>query len=238
MLETPLAVEELRVAYGKAEILRGVSFEIRPSEIVCLLGSNGSGKSTALNAVSGFVRPLAGAVRFEGKDLAGTTPDVVFRAGIVQVSQRRDLFPEMTVEENLRLGGARRLPRGEIGRKLEEVYGFFPRLREQRANRANHLSGGEQQMIAIGRALMSQPKVMLLDEPSGGLAPIYVNEVGAILKRLKAGGATMLMVEQNVKLALAVADRFYVLRNGEISEAGNVAGRDAFTEEMVRRIYL
>ena len=237
MPEDLLIVERLEAGYANKQILFGVDFAVCRGEVVTLLGANGSGKSTALNTVSGFVRPWRGSIRLEGKEMTGAPPHRVFRQGVVQVSQSRDLFPDMTVEENLRLGAA--APRGvPVVHMIQQCYEYFPRLAERRSQRVRLMSGGEQQMVAIARALMGQPKILLLDEPSGGLAPKFVNEIGNIMQRLKAAGTTMLMVEQNIKLALVVADRFLILRDGLVTEHGNlrVAGRSQ--EDIVRSIYL
>ena len=198
-LEPILTVEGLRVAYGMKEVLQGIDYEIAEGEVVAVLGANGSGKSTSINAISGFVPSKAGRVTFEGTDITNQPAHKIFRHGIIQVSQARDLFPFLTVEHNLRLGGVIR-NRAETEAQLEKVFNYFPRLKERRNQLARTLSGGEQQMVAIGRAVMSKPKLLLLDEPSGGLAPQFVNEIGNIIQMLKDDGATMLMVEQNLKL--------------------------------------
>ncbi|HKO06669.1 MAG TPA: ABC transporter ATP-binding protein, partial [Alphaproteobacteria bacterium] len=220
MAEPLLEVRGVEAGYAQRQILFGVELSIGHGEAVTLLGANGSGKSTLLNAVSGFVRPRAGSIRLEGSELAGLPPHETFRRGVVQVSQTRDLFPEMTVEDNLRLGATRR--RGPVAALLADVFSAFPRLEERRATAVNLLSGGEQQMAAIGRALMGRPKLLLLDEPSGGLAPKLVNEIAAIIALLKARGIAMLIVEQNIKLALSIADRFLILRDGRVSERGDI----------------
>ncbi len=231
-----LAVSDLRVRYGASEILQGLDFHVHPGEVVCLLGNNGCGKSTALNAVSGFVRPYAGSIRFDGSELSGQPPHIAFRHGVAQVSQRRDLFPDMTVEENLRLGAAIR--KSATAASLDRVFTLFPRLAERRRQKARTMSGGEQQMVAIGRALMSNPKLLLLDEPSGGLAPRVLDEIAQALSRLKAEHVTMLMVEQNIGLAGAVAERFYILRHGKAAETGTLQADGRQEAELVRRIYL
>ncbi|MFI4987546.1 MAG: ABC transporter ATP-binding protein [Alphaproteobacteria bacterium] len=236
MPEDLLTASAIEAGYAQKQILFGVDFAMRESEVVALLGANGSGKSTLLNAVSGFVRPWAGSIRLAGGELAGLAPHETFRRGVVQVSQARDLFPDMTVEDNLRLGAAVR--RGPVAELLATVYQSFPRLAERRRDIAHLLSGGEQQMVAIGRALMGRPKLLLLDEPSGGLAPKLVNEIAAIILALKERGIAMLIVEQNIKLALTVADRFLILRDGRVSERGDIAGGGTSAEDIVRSIYL
>jgi branched-chain amino acid transport system ATP-binding protein len=230
-----LAVERLVAGYGSIPVLRGVDFAVRPGEVVALLGANGSGKSTALNTISGFIRPMAGRIELDGEDIAGRPPHWTFRRGVVQVSQGRDLFPDMSVEENLRLGAA---VRGDPRAGLARAYQLFPRLAARPRQTVRFLSGGEQQMVALGRALMGDPRLLLLDEPSGGLAPVFVAEIGRIVERLKTGGTTVLMVEQNVRLALAVADRFVALRDGLVLAQGPVSDLGGAYEDLVRRIYL
>jgi branched-chain amino acid transport system ATP-binding protein len=233
MPDALLSVRGVEAGYGSRQILFGVDLEVFVGEVVALLGANGSGKSTVLNVLSGFVRPRRGSIRLDGVELAGMPPHRTFRRGIVQVSQARDLFPEMSVEENLRLGAWTR--RGNAARLLESIFDSFPRLSERRGQMVRLMSGGEQQMVAIGRALMSEPRVLLLDEPSGGLAPAFVAEIASIVTALKQQRVTMVMVEQNLRLALSVADRILVLRDGAVAEqrAGN-----ADEEEIVRQIYL
>jgi branched-chain amino acid transport system ATP-binding protein len=234
--EAPLlAVESLVAGYGPIQILRGVDLAVRRGEVVALLGANGSGKSTALNTISGFIRPMSGRIRLDGQDIAGHPPHRTFRRGVVQVSQGRDLFPDMTVEDNLQLGAA---IRGDAHAGLARAYDLFPRLAARRRQSVRLMSGGEQQMVAIGRALMGDPTLLLLDEPSGGLAPVFVTEIGRVVERLKAEGTTVLMVEQNVRLALAVADRFVALRDGQVLAHGPVADLQGAYEDLVRRIYL
>jgi branched-chain amino acid transport system ATP-binding protein len=230
-----LVVRGLEAGYPNKKILFGVDLEVRSGEAVALLGANGSGKSTALNCISGFIRPSAGRIRVAGRELAGKRPHEVFRAGVAQVSQTRDLFPDMSVEENLRLGAARR-PEVDVRRQLAAVLNDFPRLAERRGQTVRTMSGGEQQMVAIARALMGAPKLLLLDEPSGGLAPKFVDEIGRVTMRLKAVGTTMLIVEQNLKLALAVADRFLVLKAGRVTENRNMR-EGGSPEAIVQSIY-
>jgi branched-chain amino acid transport system ATP-binding protein len=232
-----LVVRDLHAAYGRKEILRGIDFTIARGETVTLLGANGSGKSTCLNTLSGFVKPTAGDIRLEGRSIAGLAIHRIFREGVVQVSQARDLFPDLNVEDNLRLGAFVR-DRAGAGAGLERVFGIFPRLKERRGQRVRTLSGGEQQMVAVGRALMSQPRVLLLDEPSGGLSPRFVDEIGATMMALKNAGTTMLMVEQNLGLAFKVADRFVILRDGVVAEGGAIAALKGSHEDIVRSIYL
>src|SRR6185437_6212539 len=225
----------VEAGYPQKQILFGVDLSVRRGEVVALLGANGSGKSTLLNTVSGFVRPAAGSIRLDGAEIAGSAPHQTFRRGIVQVSQARDLFPDMSVEDNLRLGAAVRRASPEL---LAEIYGYFPRLAERRGQPVHLMSGGEQQMVAIGRALMGRPKILLLDEPSGGLAPRLVEEIARMMLAVKERGVTMLIVEQNIKLALAVADRFLILRDGRVSERGDMRSGTVVEAEIVRSIYL
>jgi branched-chain amino acid transport system ATP-binding protein len=233
MPDALLTVRGVEAGYGARQILFGVDLDVAEGEVVALLGANGSGKSTLLSAVSGFVRPRRGSIRLDGMELAGLPPHRTFRHGIVQVSQARDLFPEMSVEENLRLGAWTK--RGDAARLLDGIYASFPRLSERRGQMVRLMSGGEQQMVAIGRALMSEPRLLLLDEPSGGLAPAFVTEIAAIVAALKRQHVTMVIVEQNLRLALSVADRILVLRDGVV--AAQRSGQ-ADEEAIVRQIYL
>ncbi|MGA3402593.1 MAG: ABC transporter ATP-binding protein [Acetobacteraceae bacterium] len=230
-----LSIRDLTVRYGSAIALDGVTLEVRHGEVVALLGANGSGKTTLLNAISG-IKPIAsGAVLWDGVPMQPRKPHRIFAKGVVQVSQARDLFPEMSVLDNLRLGAVTR--RFDAAR-LAQVFGYFPRLQERRQQRAATLSGGEQQMVAIGRALMSEPRLLMLDEPSGGLAPRFVDEIGNIMQRLRQQHATMLIVEQNIQLALSVADRVYVLRNGAIVTSTTVAELGTDYRALAQRFYL
>ena len=237
MSESLLSVEGLPVSYGTKEVLRGIDYEVSEREVVAVLGANGSGKSTSLNTISGFVAALAGKVIFDGVDITNLPAHKIYRLGVIQVSQSRDLFPFLTVEHNLRLGGVIR-NRAEIEMQLEKVFTYFPRLKERRRQLARTLSGGEQQMVAIGRAVMAKPRLLLLDEPSGGLAPQFINEIGTIIQALKDEGATMLMVEQNLALAFKVADRFIILRDGTVSDGGFVKAMEGSQDDIVRTIYL
>jgi branched-chain amino acid transport system ATP-binding protein len=236
MPEPLLSLDRVEAGYPGKQILFGVDLAIDAGEVVALLGANGSGKSTALNTVSGFVRPSAGSIRLAGAEIAGETPHRIFRRGVVQVSQGRDLFPDMTVEDNLRLGAWVRP--AVSGDTLAAVYDSFPRLAERRRQQAGLMSGGEQQMVAIGRALMAEPKLLLLDEPSGGLAPAFVEEIATIMRGLKRRGITMMLVEQNLKFARAVADRFLILRDGRVAQHHDIRDGGVSEEEIVRSIYL
>ena len=231
-----IEIRDLDAGYPNKQILFGLSLVVGKGEAVALLGANGSGKSTVLNTLSGFVRPWAGSIRFDGEELAGKAPHEIYRRGIIQVSQARDLFPDMSVVDNLRLGV--RVRGARFADLLGGVYQSFPRLAERRRQAVRLMSGGEQQMVAIGRALVGEPKLLLLDEPSGGLAPAFVNEIASIMGALKRRGITMVIVEQNIKLALAVADRFLILKEGRVTyreELKNVPGAE---EDIVRAIYL
>ena len=239
MSEAILQVRRLEVGYGKHQILRGVDLEVSTREVVAVLGANGVGKTTLLNAISGFLKPSAGEIVFQGKPITGAPPHEAFRHGIVQVSQSRDLFPDMTVEDNLRLGAAGAGQKSaDTEADLQNVFASFPRLRERRTQHTRTLSGGEQQMVAIGRAVMSRPKILMLDEPSGGLSPQFVAEIGAIGEGLKKNGATMLLVEQNIALARRLADRFLVLRDGRVADTISSEAFANPNDDALKRIYL
>jgi branched-chain amino acid transport system ATP-binding protein len=217
-----LTVENLCVRYGRVEAVRDVSFDVGAGEVVAIIGANGAGKSTTLMALSGITRAAAGRVLFEGDDITGWSPHAVVRRGIVQVPEGRHVLPLLTVEENLDLGGHLLSPKQRV-RDRDSLYQRFPRLQERRAQAAGTLSGGEQQMLAIARALMSRPRLLLLDEPSLGLAPKIVTQVFALIEELNADGTTILLVEQNATMALGVADRGFVLENGRIALSGDAA---------------
>jgi branched-chain amino acid transport system ATP-binding protein len=233
MPEPLLSVSGLRVAYGAREILRGVDLALEEGEAVALLGPNGSGKSTCLNAICGFAPISGGSVRIAGTKVSGWPMHRIVRAGIVQVSQSRDLFPDLTVADNLLLGGYTRQ-----AVELDEIYRLFPRLAERRAQIVRTLSGGEQQMVAIGRALASRPRIVLLDEPSGGLSPQLVADTARTMSALRSRGITLLLVEQNLGLALKAADRYLVLRDGRVAEGGSVSALAGEYGDLVRTIYL
>lgn len=230
-----LEVSGLVAGYGGNVVLRGVGLRVGEAEIVSLLGANGSGKSTILNTITGFLRPAEGRIDLDGRPIGGMAPHETFRRGVVQVSQARDLFGDLTVEENLKLGC---IVQGNERLGLERAFGYFPRLAERRGQTVSTMSGGEQQMAAIGRALMSQPRILLLDEPSGGLSPRFVEEIANIMHRMKADGVTMLLVEQNMRLALDVSDRYLILRDGQVVDAGSTADTQGSHDDLVRAIYL
>lgn len=231
-----LAVRAVSAGYGQQQILFELDLDLVSGETTVLLGANGSGKSTLLNVLAGFVRPWSGSVRLGGADITGLPVHRTVRRGIIQVSQARDLFPDMTVEENLRLGAWARP--GLLPERLDRIYASFPRLAERRTQPVRQMSGGEQQMVAIGRALMSEPRVLLLDEPSGGLAPNFVREIGTILNRLKADAVSMILVEQNIRFALDVADQLLILRDGRLHQRTDLRGASVPEDQIVRQIYL
>jgi branched-chain amino acid transport system ATP-binding protein len=230
-----LLVQGLAARYGKIVALRNASLEIGEGEAVALLGANGSGKTTLLNTLCGFLPPTAGTISLAGEAIGGLPPHRIFQRGIVQVSQARDLFGSMTVLDNLLLGAVRR---NRPGPAVTDIFGYFPRLQERQLQVVRTLSGGEQQMVAMGRALMSAPRILVLDEPSGGLAPRFVEEIGNIVNALKRQGRTMLLVEQNLALAAAVADRFYILRDGETVDSGDAAALRQDRRHFARTYYL
>jgi branched-chain amino acid transport system ATP-binding protein len=234
--ETVLRVEDMRTFYGTIEALKGISLEVRAGEIVTLLGSNGAGKSTTLRSINGLVRPRHGRIVFEGRDITHDAPHDIVRRGIAQSPEGRKLFPRMTVIENLEMGAFQRTDRSEIGADMERVFTLFPRLEERKHQKAGTMSGGEQQMCAIGRALMARPKLLMLDEPSMGLAPIFVEKIFEIVKEINDQGTPILLVEQNALMALEVADRGYVLETGHVALHDNA---DRLREnEQVRKAYL
>ena len=231
-----LRLEGVRAAYGPVEALRGVDLEVRAGELVCLLGATGAGKSSTLRAISGLVRPTAGRILFEDRVLTGAEPAAVLAAGIAHCPEGRRVFPHLTVEENLAMGAYVRRDREGIAQDLERVWAHFPILGERRRQAAGTLSGGEQQMLAIGRALMARPRLILFDEPSLGLAPTVVETTFAIIADIRRQGTTVLMVEQNAYLTLQMADRGYVMETGRIVLSG--PARDLMANANVRRAYL
>ncbi len=231
-----LAVEDLHAHYGKSHILHGVSLGVEAREIVCLLGRNGVGKSTTLKSIMGLVPPTRGAVSFKGVGIAGLSPYRIARLGLGYVPEERRIFPTITVRENLLMGIKARLAAGNGGWTLERVYGFFPRLKERERQRAGTLSGGEQQMLTIGRTLMGNPELILVDEPTEGLAPMIVEQVERILSEIHRSGTPVLLVEQSMETALALAHRVYVMSKGQIVFTGTV--KELERNEAVRRQYL
>jgi branched-chain amino acid transport system ATP-binding protein len=231
-----LRVENVRSFYGTIEALKGVSLEVREREIVTLLGANGAGKSTTLRSINGLVRPRYGRIYFQGSDITNVRAHEIVKRGIAQSPEGRRLFPRMTVTENLEMGAFQREDKSEIAEDMERVFELFPRLAERRNQKAGTMSGGEQQMCAIGRALMARPKLLMLDEPSMGLAPIFVEKIFEIVKEINDQGTPILLVEQNALMALEVAHRGYVLETGHIALADDA---DKLREnEQVRKAYL
>ncbi len=230
-----LRVDDIHVYYGSIHAIKGISFEVNEGEIVTLIGANGAGKSTTLNTVSGLLKPRSGMITFEGRSIVGIGASKVVGLGMALCPEGRRVFQQMTVRENLEMGGFTR-PAEEIPQSLENVFTRFPRLKEREKQVAGTLSGGEQQMLAMGRALMSKPKLLMLDEPSMGLAPILVEQIFDIIKELHASGTTILLVEQNAQMALSVADRAYVLGTGKITISGDA--RDVLADDRVRAAYL
>jgi branched-chain amino acid transport system ATP-binding protein len=236
-MPTPLfTLEAVKSGYGRTEVLHGVSLEVGAGEIVALIGANGAGKSTLLNTIMGLVPCGGGAIRFDGKALTRQPTPAIVQAGLVQVPERRQLFGAMTVEENLLMGAYTRRDRGGIQAALEEQFARFPILAERRRQRAETFSGGQQQMLAIARALMSQPRLLLLDEPSLGLAPLVAQQILREIVTLRDAGGTVFVVEQNARAALAIADRGYVLENGRITLSGRAA--DLLGDTAVQDAYL
>lgn len=231
-----LEIEDLHVAYGSIQALRGINLRVDAGELVTLIGSNGAGKSTTLLTISGVLRPRQGRIRFEGRDLAGVAPHEIVRLGISHCPEGRLIFGRLTVLENLILGAYHRRDRRGIQADIDRVYALFPRLAERRHQTAGTLSGGEQQMLAIGRALMSRPRMLLLDEPSLGLAPLLVERIFAVIQELQHQGVTILLVEQNAYQALRVASRAYVLETGQIRLAGPAA--ELANDPRMRAAYL
>ncbi len=230
-----LKVNDINVYYGAIHAIKGVSFEVNDGEVVTLIGANGAGKSTILNTVCGLLRSRTGSIEFLGRNLASVPAHKIVELGMAHVPEGRRVFQQMTVEENLEMG-AYTQARSAIEPGLERVYGQFPRLKERRRQVAGTLSGGEQQMLAMGRGLMSGPKLLMLDEPSMGLAPILVEQIFDIIRQLHQAGVTILLVEQNAQMALSVADRGYVLETGKIVATGT--GADLLRDEAVKKAYL
>ena len=233
-----LKVEGLHVYYGSIHAIKGISFDVREGEIVTLIGANGAGKSTTLITISGLLHPKSGSVSFLGQGLAHTAPHKVVERGLAQVPEGRRIFLQMTVKENLEMGAYVRMRAGggRVAEDLEMVYGLFPRLRERRRQVAGTLSGGEQQMLAMGRALMSRPRLLMLDEPSMGLAPLLVEQIFDISRNLNEHGSTILLVEQNARMALSIASRGYVLETGKIVTTGT--GQELLDSPEIKRAYL
>ena len=231
-----LEIKDLNVFYGAIHALKGISFTVGDGELVSLIGANGAGKTTTLHTISGLLTAASGSITLDGKDLQKVAPNTIIGLGLAHVPEGRHVFARMTVEENLRMGAYIVKDQKKIAENLEKVYHHVPRLKERYRQLAGTLSGGEQQMLATGRALMTDPKIVLMDEPSMGLSPLLVKEIFAIIQELHKSGITILLVEQNAKMALAVADRAYVLETGTISMEGKAS--DLAADDRVRKAYL
>jgi len=233
-----IVVKDIHSYYGKSHILHGVSLELKQGELVCLLGRNGVGKSTTLKSIMGIVRPTHGSIRFDGKELVGSQPYQIARLGVGYVPEDRRIFKSLTVHENLLMGTqkAKNSDSAERVWTIDKIYEIFPNLRERRSNKGSHLSGGEQQMLTVARTLMGNPKLILVDEPTEGLAPLIVKDVLEMLSAVRKSGVTVLMVEQNFKAAIKVADRFYIMAKGQMVFEGGMAA--LLAAEDVRKNYL
>jgi branched-chain amino acid transport system ATP-binding protein len=233
-----IVVKDIHSYYGKSHILHGVSLELKQGELVCLLGRNGVGKSTTLKSIMGIVRPTQGSIRFDGKELVGSQPYQIARLGVGYVPEDRRIFKSLTVHENLLMGTqkAKNNDSAERAWTIDRIYEIFPNLRERRSNKGSHLSGGEQQMLTVARTLMGNPKLILVDEPTEGLAPLIVKDVLEMLAAVRKSGVTVLMVEQNFKAAIKVADRFYIMAKGQMVFEGGMAA--LLAAEDVRKNYL
>ena len=230
-----LEIKDLEVYYGMIQAIKGISFEVNEGEVIALIGANGAGKTTILHTISGLIAPKKGSITFEGQEITKIPAHKIVENGLAQVPEGRRVFPSLSVLQNLKLGAYTRKDKKEIDDTLKMIYERFPRLEERKNQPAGTLSGGEQQMLAMGRALMSHPKI-LLDEPSMGLSPIFVNEIFDIIKQVSASGTTVLLVEQNAKKALSIADRGYVLETGKIVKEGKAS--DLLNDEAVKKAYL
>lgn len=231
-----LNITNLHTYYGNIHALKGISLEVHEGEIVTLIGSNGAGKSTTLKTITGLLKPDSGSIQFIGQDIAGLKPDKIVQHGLVLVPEGRQVFPFMSVAENLQMGAYSRSDKAEINRNFARVYELFPRLYERRKQQAGTLSGGEQQMLAIGRALMAQPKMILLDEPSLGLAPILVETIFKLICEINKQGTTILLIEQNARMALMVANRGYVMETGNIMQHDRA--QKLLESDIIRKAYL
>ena len=236
MGEPLLKVSDLVIHYGAIQALRGISFEAAEGEIITLIGSNGAGKSTTLNAISNVIRKTSGKVIFDGKDISALPPDKIVVERLVQVPEGRRIFANLSVRDNLEMGAYTRNDRNEIRKDMEMVFGLFPRLKERIGQIAGTLSGGEQQMLAMGRSLMAKPRLLLLDEPSMGLAPILVDEIFSVIRQINQAGTTILLVEQNAYKALGIAARAYILETGKIVKSG--PAQELMKDDAVKAAYL
>lgn len=231
-----LEVKNLNVSYGAIKALKGISFSVDEGEIITLIGSNGAGKTTTLHSISNIIKKQSGTIVFNGTDITNLSADKIVKQNLIQVPEGRRIFANLSVKENLELGAYLRNDKAKIKKDIEKVFTLFPRLKERVRQNAGTLSGGEQQMLAIGRALMSEPKLLLLDEPSMGLAPILVDEIFEIIKRINTDGTTILLVEQNAYKALSIADRAYILETGNIIKEGKAS--DLINDDSVKNAYL
>ena len=231
-----LEVRDLQVYYGMINAIKGISFDVNAGEVIALIGANGAGKTTVLHTVTGLVTPRSGSITFEGKNLLKTPAHKILSLGMAHVPEGRRIFQQLTVYDNLKLGAYIMKDKAQVEKNLAYVYEHFPRLKERKNQVAATLSGGEQQMLAMGRALMSNPKILLMDEPSMGLSPLLVNEIFRIIKEVSADGTTVLLVEQNAKKALSIADRAYVLETGNITLSGPAS--QLINDENVKKAYL
>ena len=231
-----LSVKDLQVYYGSIHAIKGISFDVNQGEVIALIGANGAGKTTTLHTITGLLAPKSGSVLFEGKDITKVPAHKIVSMGMAHVPEGRRVFAELSVYENLKMGAYTRKDKKEIEESLANVYKRFPRLEERKNQMAGTLSGGEQQMLAMGRALMSKPKIILMDEPSMGLSPIFVNEIFDIIRAVSESGTTVLLVEQNAKKALSISDRAYVLETGTITMSGKA--KDLLEDEAVKKAYL
>lgn len=231
-----LEIKDLEVYYGMIQAIKGISFEVNEGEVIALIGANGAGKTTILHTISGLIAPKKGSITFEGQEITKIPAHKIVENGLAQVPEGRRVFPSLSVLQNLKLGAYTRKDKKEIDDTLKMIYERFPRLEERKNQPAGTLSGGEQQMLAMGRALMSKPRIILMDEPSMGLSPIFVNEIFDIIQKVSAGGTTVLLVEQNAKKALSIADRGYVLETGKIVLEGKAS--ELLNDESVKKAYL
>jgi branched-chain amino acid transport system ATP-binding protein len=232
-----LEIKDLKVAYGKIQAVKGISLHINAGEIVTLVGANGAGKTTLLKTISGLLKPSAGVINFEGKDIQGINPHNRVLEGLCQAPEGRGIFPGMTVLENLEMGKyARKNWKSELKEDLDRIYTLFPRLKERQSQAGGTLSGGEQQMLSIGRALMSRPRLLLLDEPSMGLAPKFIQQIFNIIREIQTQGVSILLVEQNAAQALSCANRAYILETGNIVKEGT--GKDLLNDDAIKKAYL
>ena len=234
MSEPILKIEDLQVNYGGIEAVKGISFEVQEGQIVTLIGSNGAGKSSTLRTISGLVKPSGGKILFAGEDITGKDPTQIVTQGVTLVPEGQRIFPDMTVLENLKIGAY--LRKDDLSADIEWVFGLFPRLKERSWQAGGTLSGGEQQMLAVGRALMSRPKLLMMDEPSLGLAPLVVRDIFSIIQEINKQGVTILLIEQNANMALKIADVGYVLETGRITLTGS--GKELLSNDAVRAAYL